>query len=85
MAEFEGSSPTTNETVTTKKSMKSIGTDTADLELQSTRDLKQFHKNFHLAESKESGNRRSSKPNITDVVSTVKNERSATRNGSTRA
>lgn len=81
MGDAEHSSPPSSyESVTYKKSVKSIGTDTAD--------LKNFHKNFILAEPKDStNNRRSSitNTNITDVVSTVKNERNISRSGSTRA
>lgn len=77
------------ETSTTKKSVKSIGTDTADLN-----ELKKFQRNFILAAPKDSKDGRdgSSKrtpktnSNLTDVVSSVKNERSTNvRTGSTRA
>lgn len=74
------SPPSSSESVTYKKTVKSIGTDTAD--------LKNFHKNFILIEPKDStNNKRSSKTNanITDVVSTMKNERNISRRGSTRA
>lgn len=86
MGDVEDSSPPSSSpsepvtSVTYKKTVKSIGTDTAD--------LTKFHKNFILVESKDStNNRRTSKTNanITDVVSTMKNERNISRSGSTRA